>query len=582
MWLKFAQQYNHRPILFGILGQSQTDGEFVAMMDQKQGVRPKTKVEFVDVDGNVTDITAYYDSGGSVDWIKERAPDEIQAGDFTIQLFNHDNKFSEYKSTSLFYNERYHRGGIRIKHGFITSDGTEILEDQATGYIDELRVDKDRSMVTLRCRDLIREILDARLHAFPTVEVPAAGASNVGNGICTKVDTKPFKTVNENWTLTCTLAGGDATATFSVVGSVSGSVGTATSGTEFSTGTGAGGIKFTIRAGTTSWAANDTFTFTTKQYPEWSLVNPAKIIWSVLTGYNWDSNTQENWSGLVLDMSNERTVGNADINWESFRTAIDQLDSSGLKVTGYAGYNEGANEFMQTLLLIFLGSIFTDGSGRVKIRTWAPQFMGSTYRNFADSKKMTSFSYVRSVDEIINHVTVNYKKTDVWEFSDEDVNYDGSYVRSDSASITNYDEYPETFTVRWFSTSGAAVIDFATRFLGKFAAPPLNMDFDTGHDALRTEIGDAVSVTESKYGFDTVFGEVTRINKQFDAVPVKIVMRVRRDDAIATLWGFLGSSDNENDGLSPQTANWDSATASDKLFAYLSQDGGGGPDYRMF
>ena len=110
-------------------------------------------------------------------------------------------------------------------------------------------------------------LMDQKLHLRPAAEIPSAASGNVGDGFVTAIETKPFTTINQTWTLTCTLGGGDATATFSVVGSISGNIGTATSGTEFSDGTSDRGVQFTIRVGGVNWIIGDVFAFSTKQYP---------------------------------------------------------------------------------------------------------------------------------------------------------------------------------------------------------------------------------------------------------------------------------------------------------------------------
>lgn len=94
---------------------------------------------------------------------------------------------------------------------------------------------------------------------------PEFGAANTGDGTITK-PTGDSAAPTETWTLTCTMAGGDATATFSVVGSVTGSDGTATSGSAYS-----GTVLFTISAGGTDWEVGDTISF-----------ELSKLGWSVL------------------------------------------------------------------------------------------------------------------------------------------------------------------------------------------------------------------------------------------------------------------------------------------------------------
>src|SRR3990167_6753107 len=129
---------------------------FQTEMARLQDSKPRTKVEYISPVSVTTDISAYYKSGAVFEQVKERAPDEIQAGDFDIILFNHDNYFSEYVATSLFYGGLYRRGKIKISQGFILPDGSEEYEVQAVGYIDQLVISNSESTVTLRCRDLIR------------------------------------------------------------------------------------------------------------------------------------------------------------------------------------------------------------------------------------------------------------------------------------------------------------------------------------------------------------------------------------------------------------------------------------------
>jgi len=83
--------------------------------------------------------------------------------------------------------------------------------------------------------------------------VPAYGANNVGNGTVTGL-AATGATVAQTVTLTATSA-----TQFSVVGSVSGPLGTATVGTPFTSGQ----LDFTINAGATAFAVGDTATVAT-------------------------------------------------------------------------------------------------------------------------------------------------------------------------------------------------------------------------------------------------------------------------------------------------------------------------------
>lgn len=551
-------------------------------MRRMQDTHPITRIIYVDHDGNETDISAYYLSGAVFEQVKERAPDEISAGDFDINLANHDNRFSEFVVGSLFYEQTYHLAQIVVYQGFILPDGSEETAIMAVGYIDQLIASEDDSTVTLRCRDLMRKIVDQKLHTPIDAMEPTANISNTGDGVMTGVETKPFETVSEDWTLTCTTPGPDGTAIFSVVGSVSGNIGNATSGDEFES-TGTGGLRFTISAGVVNWAAGDKFTFSTRRYPQWSGVNAGKIIWSILTGYNWDSDTQESWHASVLGLDHTKSDGNIHLDYESFAEVIDGLDDDGtMNLTGYIEAESDAIDVLQTLTLLFLGSLYTGRDGRLRIKRFVPGFGSAVAWRFSDARKMTKFGYTRTIDEVINYVSVHYKKNNVWPWSDDDQMLDGNFVVTNTDSIDKYDVLAQGFSVNWFAPNGSHVEDFATKLIQRYSEPPLSMDLDTGADALLAEIGDIVEITDTKYGIFGILGEVTTVSKDFDSQPLTIHLRVRRDAALTVDWGFLGSRVDEGDGLSPQAANWDDASATDKSFIYLGKTGEPEPLYTVF
>jgi hypothetical protein len=557
---------------------------FITQMERLQDSSPQIKVE-ITIDDVTTDLTTYYLSGANFQQIKERAPDEIQAGDFVVSFANHDNTFSEFVPSSLFFGKKYHGSKIVISMGLVLPDGTVEYSPQATGFIDDLFIDPSLSMVTLRCRDRIRKAIDRNLHQRPSGETLIADSENTGNGTASDVVTKPFKTITENWTLECTTPGEDGVAEFSVVGSVSGNVGTAISSAVFSTGDGAGGVKFTIQAGSIPWSAGDTFTFNTKKYPEWVDINVVKIIWSVLTGYDWDSDTKEDFSDFCLDFDHSQSEDNVDINYESFVNSIDALDTiTGFNITGYAKYNENTVEFLQGLTLLFLGSIYTEGDGRLAVNVYNPNAPHVSSRSFTDDKKISFLGYSRTVDEVINYVSVHYKKVNAWEFSDETVIYQGNYVALNQQSINDHDKnyYTQGFTVAWYQSNGQHVQDFANRLVLKYAYEPLNIDLTTGLDALETNIGDIVSVTDTKYALNNLIGEVCKIQKQFDENPKSIALRIRRDSDLELLFGFLGSRADEGDGLSPQANTYGAASDADKGFCYLGSRADSEPGYKMF
>lgn len=94
----------------------------------------------------------------------------------------------------------------------------------------------------------------------PSSTVPVADGGNTGNGsMSTPIVSSA--TLTENFTVACTVPGGSGVGQFSVTGSVSGALGTATSNVEFVDADQK--MRFTITAGATPWAVSDQFTFST-------------------------------------------------------------------------------------------------------------------------------------------------------------------------------------------------------------------------------------------------------------------------------------------------------------------------------
>jgi hypothetical protein len=159
---------------------------------------------------------------------------------------------------------------------------------------------------------------------------------------------------------------------------------------------------------------------------------------------------------------------------------------------------------------------------------------------------------------------------------------DGVHVKKDSASITAYKELGVSFDIRWHTANGLHVQDFADKLVARYAEPPLNIQFDTGMDALETEIGDYIGVTDTKCGLNAILGEVALIRKQFDKRPSMISLILRRDSQVGQQFGWIGSDQNEGDGESPQNDDYDLASPADKRFAYFGDVNPGPPDYRIF
>ncbi len=381
--------------------------------------------------------------------------------------------------------------------------------------------------------------------------------------------------------MTCTAPGADAVAAFSVVGSISGSIGPATSGTEFVSAV--KGIRFTIHAGATVWSAGDKFTFSLKQHPEWTALNAGKVLWSILTGYSWDSDTIEPFSALVLNFDHTKSDANTDIDYNAFATIIAIIDVIGVfNITGYIPYDTDVVTTVQNLIVMFLGTIYSGNDGRIKLTTYIPPFTPN-FRTFADTLKIRPLSYYRQIDEVINTVIVSYIASPTWSWSTGSQTLDGSWVDQDATSVSNRGIYAETFSIPWYTSSGGHVKDFTSKLITRYKDPPLEIEFTTGLDGLLNEMGDRIIINDVKSNFVGVVAEITRIVKIFDQSAASITFRARKDSTTATIFGVIGSTANEGDGLSPQSDNYDTSSTSDKSFAYFSKVGSAAaPQYFIF
>lgn len=93
------------------------------------------------------------------------------------------------------------------------------------------------------------------------------GGGNTGDGVMFGTSSD-IASVVENWTITCTLGGGNGVATFSVVGSVSGAQAIATAGVPYYNGL----TNFTILGGAIDYVISDSFTYSiTATTQNWEL-----------------------------------------------------------------------------------------------------------------------------------------------------------------------------------------------------------------------------------------------------------------------------------------------------------------------
>lgn len=555
--------------------------EFQRLLDQKTGVTVKRKLT-LELDEGDVDLTAYLKSASAVYQEKERSPDRLAAGDCTITLRNTNQAFCENVSTSLIYGKIYHNKNIVLQVGVDLSNGTTEYLTVATMKVRSLRVSTDGATATMRVYDQVRRLLTETVNRLPSTMVAAAGGSNVGNGKFSEVDVKPFVNVAQNWTVTCTLGGDDGVATFSVVGSVSGNIGTATSGTEFRNAT-TGGIQFTVSAGDVDWVIGDVFTFTTVKMMEFDTVNPVKIMWSILTGTNFDTGSAEAWQDRTPQLNSTRNSTNPDLNYDAFSAAADIVD---MPLKGFIPWDYDLTRALEELVMHFLGSLNVDQAGRLYVKAYRPEL--TTVRVFADTKKNSALAVVRDTQDMVNWVNVKYRATDAWPWSNEneDETLDGVYV---SKSQDSYDDYGQWFTLnlksRWYNASADHVTYCATRLVEKYRVPPRKFEWRTGLDGIQEEVGSVVAVTDSVQNFEDYPVEVIRKEGDYTAKPVKVFFEGEDTGTVGTDWAFLGSTADEGDGESPQASSFLTATDADKRFCYLSQtggSGGGGPDYYLF
>lgn len=154
-------------------------------------------------------------------------------------------------------------------------------------------------------------------------DVGTIGGTRTGNGTLTAIEASPTS-VTETWTLTCTATATNG-GTFSVVGSVTGSVGSATVGTPFTHAK----ITFLINDGATDYASGDTFTI-----PVTESANPTASRWAVLR-YDTVSAIRE----LILQGKGLSGTEQIFVGFRSYQDVGN--DYYNLSVAGFTGYVPG-------------------------------------------------------------------------------------------------------------------------------------------------------------------------------------------------------------------------------------------------
>lgn len=556
---------------------------FIALLANKTNNQLSFRIKWK-LDAGDQDITKYFLSGADFAQEKERPPTRLSAGDATLTFDNSSGVFTEQSSTSFLYNVNYHNRKITFELGLLMADGSTQYYMVATMLVSDVTYASDSNQVTIHCYDAITRLINMIVNQTPSSLVAAFNGANAGNGRITAIATLPFTTKTENWTLTCTTPGGDGTAVFSVVGSVSGNIGNATSGTQF-VGSTTGGVKFTIQGGSVNWANGDIITFSTNQMMEWTAYNPVKIMWSILTGYNWDTNTQDPWYARSAQLDNTRSDANVDLNYNAFASAVTTA-ALYFTLTGFVNWDTGLSDAIEELNMHFLGAFPIDPLGRLSINIYNP-VLNASPRLLADTLKVQQFSYIRDMRDVVNQVTITYRKTTSWQWSDADQiqTLDGKYVNNNTTSQAALKQtYSLTLNTRYYNATGDHVTYLGTRIMDKYGRAPYKFTVVTGIDGVDQPLGNIIAVTDAKLALTMYQAEIIRRELNCDSLPVTMTLTADDTGTYGVHWAFCGSSANEGDGLSPQASTWDTAGLTDKYFAYASDGLGaaGGPLYYAF
>ena len=312
-----------------------------------------------------------------------------------------------------------------------------------------------------------------------------------------------------------------------------------------------------------------------------STTNPLKIVWSILAGTVYDSGAAESWATRTPQIDSTRSSANTDIDYTALVAAVANVDFT---VTGYIPWDYDLVQAMEELLVMTLGATTVDGKGRIFFKVYKPDF-ATADRNFADTKKVSNLTYTRDMRDMINWISVKYRKQPVWPWSDEDEEQglDGLYVSIDQTSHDNYGQwFSQNFKNRWYNAASTHMSYMAQHLIGKYGDPPRRFQFTTGMDGVEMIPGDVCSVTDEKSGYTALAIEIMKKEGAYADSPVSIAFAADDQNSGGYTWSFLGSLSDEGDGESPQAASWDNATDNDKRFCYLGQSAAGGPKYYLF
>jgi len=518
---------------------------------KQAGAKPKIEIKIWDgVEYAQLDISPYLKKVPSITQELERGKYTFISGDVRIALFNTVKEFSPEYASSLIYEKYLLNRDIQIGLYFEQADGSPTAVERIfTGRMKARKWDSKQAQIDIRCMDILKKALKEKICAPKHDEVAVADPGNTGTGTFSKITKKGLATVTETWTVVFT----DATH-FTATGSVSGlQVNTGTVGTEYSSDSEE--VTFTISqdGGDTAFIATDQFTFKTYQLLEWTDTNPADIIKDILTDTTQGLGLTE---GTYIDAA---------------EFASSKAKTADIELTGSFD-NKIAKDAIAEIMQTCLGKLTVSRTGKIKFIVWEPEF-AATYREFTDTVDFLDGPKPEDkVDDIINSIGIKWGE-----------NLENLYVCIDSNSVSNYkttiyEDYEMNF-VRDENTAK----NVGDKMLYMFATPPETTEVVTNLQAVDLELAEHIKLTDTLMAWDGRPFMVRKLKKQLAAGKVTVVGE--HAQYLNENWAFLGSNavEADHDWTPASSQDWDTATAWERQFCYMSQDGAGAdPRYYMW
>ena len=209
--------------------------------------------------------------------------------------------------------------------------------------------------------------------------------------------------------------------------------------------------------------------------------------------------------------------------------------------------------------------MWEDRFGRVVVKEIAPEF---TYNDDV----LNLYNYINQLnwdvdlERLVNKIRVHYRGDLYYMIDNTSTMESGRYVIIENKYVEQY-EYAR---------------DIASKIETKYGNRDFIQNMTIKCDWLPDiDINDPVIVIGETLGLSYTKVRVNRLVHDFG--DFRTTLFVESYDIGNVTWGFLGSSEDEGDSLSPQATDYDSATDNDKLFAYWGSDSTtDGPQYYCY